>query len=130
MVWGGFNVSGSVYLTLVCTKDKTCHSTEVYAAEVGYENAFMNGTFQGFAPTGFIGMGYESTYWPQFVDYNSSQVNYTVSSSWKTASGLSSTGPQQGVNLAASLPDFYASKTPTVFTTQNVDAAVFEYERF
>jgi hypothetical protein len=75
---------------------------------------------------GFIGMGFESVFWPQFIDYNSSVANYTVSSYWY----LNSPGPQQGVNLGASLPDYYASETPTVFTTQNVDAAVFEYERF
>jgi hypothetical protein len=50
MVWGGFNVSGSVYLTAVCyyvndVNDfgyrELCHSNEVYAAEVINKNEFM-----------------------------------------------------------------------------------------
>ena len=84
MVWGGFNVSGSVYLTYVCLDvedlnsfgfSQFCHSNEVYAAEVINKNEF---TIQG--PAGFIGMGFESIYWPAYVDYSSSQASYTIAS--------------------------------------------------
>jgi hypothetical protein len=90
-----------------------------------------NNEFTIWGPTGFIGMGFESNYWPAYVDYNSLQASYTVASFWVTHDEKFITkGPQLGVSLGASLPEFYKTRKPTVFSTGNVDAAVFAYEQF
>jgi hypothetical protein len=90
-----------------------------------------NNEFTIRGPTGFIGMGFESNYWPAYVDYNSSQASYTIASWWiQRDESFLSKGPQLGVSLGASVPDFYKTRKSTVFSTQNVDAAVFAYEQF
>ena len=54
---------------------------EIYVGEVINSDKFMATNDTSFvAGSGFIGRGYESNFWPGFVDFNSSQANYTVSS--------------------------------------------------
>ena len=128
MWWGGYNVTGNVFLTEVCSwnNEFLCRIVEIYSGEVINSDKFMTANDSSFvAGSGYIGMGFESDFWYGFVDYNSSQVNYTVSGQY-----IGSSGPQQGVNIAVTVPDYYNTTTPTIFESEDVDVAAFEYDEF
>jgi len=79
--FGGFTVSGDIYLTLICFgTDTNCRYSQVYSGTKITADAWL---YQESAEAGILGMGVESPFWNSFINPGTLSAIYSINLSNK-----------------------------------------------